>query len=106
GKRYITDGEVQIDVSPIANDPQATIEKMKQVYRAALAPAEPSAADRSVASEAQQQIAEATAELAQPSQSDETNGTYQSSINRSTLEINSFYSQTNSTRGAQINLTA
>ncbi len=106
GKRYITDGEVQIDVSPIANDPQATIEKMKQVYRAALAPAEPSAADRSVASEAQQQIAEATAELAQPSQSDETNGTYQSSSNRSTLEINSFYSQTNSTRGAQINITA
>lgn len=106
GKRYITDGEVQIDVSPITNDPQATIEKMKQVYRAALAPAEPSAADRSVASEAQQQIAEATAELAQPSQSNETNETYQSSSNRSTLEINSFYSKTNSTRGAQINLTA
>lgn len=64
GKRYITDGEVQIDVSPISGDPQATIEKMKQVYRAALAPAEPSSADRAVAQEAQANIAEASAEKA------------------------------------------
>ena len=64
GKRYITDGEVQIDVSPISGNPQATIDKMQQVYRAALAPAEPSAADRAVAREAQAAIAEATAEIA------------------------------------------
>ena len=106
GKRYITDGEVQIDVSPIANDPQATIEKMKQVYRAALAPAEPSAADRSVASEAQQQIAEATAELANTNQGNE-DSTSPSSVNaKSTLAFNSAYNQSERSTGAQLSITA
>lgn len=78
GKRYITDGEVQIDVSAVAGDPQATIDKMKQVYRAALAPAEPSGADRSVASEAQQKMASAMSELAQSNSPKETNNTDES----------------------------
>ena len=38
-----------IDVSPVAGDPRATIEKADQVKRAALAPAEPSPQDRQVA---------------------------------------------------------
>lgn len=50
-QRYITDGEVSIDVSEAATA-QQTIEKMRQVRRAALAPAEPSMQDRSVAAEA------------------------------------------------------
>lgn len=52
GKRYIVGGEVQIDASPVPNNPEATIAKMQQVRRAALAPAEPSAQDRAVATQA------------------------------------------------------
>lgn len=51
GKQYITDGSVSISLSE-EKTPTATIKKMEQVYRAALAPAEPSGADRNVASEA------------------------------------------------------
>lgn len=63
GKRYAVGGEVQIDVAPVPGDPAATIQKMQQVKAAALAPAEPSAADRSVASAAQQRLIAAQAEL-------------------------------------------
>ena len=42
GKRYVSGGEVQIDLSP-ESTPEATISKMQQVRRAALAPAQPSA---------------------------------------------------------------
>lgn len=63
GTRYATDGEVSIDLAEIANNPQATIDKMKQVYRAALAPREPSSADRSIASQAQQTITSARTDL-------------------------------------------
>lgn len=63
GKRYVSGGSVPIDVSP-AEDPRATIQKMRQVRGAALAPAEPSSADRQVAAQAQRQLAEAQRELA------------------------------------------
>lgn len=63
GRRYAVGGEVQIDLAPIANDPQATIQKMQQVKAAALAPAEPSAADRSIASEATNRLLQAHADL-------------------------------------------
>ncbi|MEM9177228.1 MAG: putative metalloprotease CJM1_0395 family protein [Myxococcota bacterium] len=62
GRRYAVGGEVQIDTSPVPNDPDATILKMRQVRRAALAPAEPSPQDRRVASEAAQQEAAARQE--------------------------------------------
>lgn len=64
GKRYATAGHVPIDVTPIPNDPKATAEKMEQVRRAALAPAEPSPQDRAVAAKASQEQAQARAELA------------------------------------------
>lgn len=64
GRRYAVGGEVSIDTSP-EDDPQATITKMMQVRSAALAPAEPSGADRAVAASAAQQAAQARAELAQ-----------------------------------------
>src|SRR3990167_1152664 len=41
GQRYAVAGEVSIDTSAVANDPQATLSKMEIVVRAALAPAEP-----------------------------------------------------------------
>ncbi|SBT19003.1 SprA-related family protein [Marinomonas gallaica] len=108
GKRYVTDGEVSIDVSPIANDPQATIEKMRQVYRAALAPAEPSSADRSVANEAQQQMSEATADLSKEARGDDVDASNNnaSAFNRSTLA--SAYNATKevNTSGSNIDLVA
>ncbi|HTN32473.1 MAG TPA: putative metalloprotease CJM1_0395 family protein [Marinobacter sp.] len=63
GAQYAVGGEVPIDVSPIAEDPQATIEKMRTVRAAALAPAEPSSQDRAVAAQAMQTILQAQAEL-------------------------------------------
>jgi len=63
GRQYAVGGEVQIDTSAVAGDPAATIRKMQAVQRAALAPAEPSVQDRSVAAEAAQTEAEARREL-------------------------------------------
>ncbi|MCC8191413.1 MAG: hypothetical protein LIP77_12400 [Planctomycetes bacterium] len=51
GKRYAVGGEVSIDIAE-EGDPAATIAKMRQVRAAALAPANPSGQDRSVAAEA------------------------------------------------------
>jgi len=65
GKSYAVGGEVQIDVSPVNGDPQATIQKMQVVRRAAMAPAQPSAADRAIAAEATNKSTQARAELAQ-----------------------------------------
>ena len=67
GVNYAVAGEVQISISEVANDPQATLSKAQQVRRAALAPAEPSPQDLSVAAlasqialDAQQDIREVT----------------------------------------------
>ena len=64
GKRYAVAGEVRIDTSAVSGNPQATILKMQQVERAALAPADPSGQDRAVAAEAEATAAKARAELA------------------------------------------
>ncbi len=63
GRRYAVGGEVAIDVSAVAGDPRATIAKMQQVRRAALAPAQPSSQDRAVAARASALEAQARAEL-------------------------------------------
>lgn len=68
GQRYAIDGEVQIDVSAVPGDPQATINKMKQVYAAAMAPVDPSSADIRVATEALKKMEEAKALLAEDRQ--------------------------------------
>ena len=62
GKMYAVGGEVKIDTSR-ENDPEATIRKMQQVRRAALAPTPPSATDRSVAAQASQIEAQARTDL-------------------------------------------
>lgn len=64
GKKYATGGEVRIDNSP-EKDPQETILKMQRVKTAALAPANPSAQDRSVATQASRTEAQARQQLAQ-----------------------------------------
>jgi len=64
GRSYAVGGEVQLDVSPVANDPQATINKASQIRAAALAPANPSSQDIRVASNANQLAARARVDLA------------------------------------------
>ena len=73
GMRYAVSGEVSIDTSPVEDDPAATIRKMQQVKRAALAPAEPSPQDRSVASTAMQIEAQARQDLMQQTMEDKKN---------------------------------
>lgn len=52
GQAYVVSGEVQLDMSEVPGDPEATIRKMQQIRAAALAPESPSEQDRKVASEA------------------------------------------------------
>ncbi len=63
GRRYAVEGEVPVDLSPVKGDPQATIRKMQQIRQAALAPSDPSTADRQVAARARQVEREAQAKL-------------------------------------------
>ncbi len=62
GRRYAVGGEVPIDISS-ERTPEATIQKMRTVRRAAMAPANPSAADRNIAALAGRKEAEARREL-------------------------------------------
>jgi hypothetical protein len=64
GQRYAVGGEVQIDTSTVSGDPEATAAKAQQIRRAALAPAQPSQQDRSVAA-ASTMEAKARIEIAQ-----------------------------------------
>jgi hypothetical protein len=64
GRMYAVGGEVKIDMSA-ERTPEATIRKMQQVRRAALAPAEPSGTDRAVAAQAAQIEAQARMERSQ-----------------------------------------
>ncbi len=64
GKRYAIGGEVQIDVSP-GRTPEETLIKARMIQAAALAPAEPSSADRSIAARAQAMEVQASTEIAQ-----------------------------------------
>jgi len=63
GKNYAVNGEVSVDLSPIAGDPRATIAKMQKVHAAALAPINPSSQDKQVAAAATQTIAAAQSEI-------------------------------------------
>lgn len=64
GRLYAIGGEVQLDTSPIPGDPEATLRKAEVVRRAALAPAQPSSQDISVAASATQAAARARVEIA------------------------------------------
>ena len=92
GTNYAVGGEVQIDVAEIEGDPQATIEKMQTVRAAALAPAEPSGADRSIAADATQKLAAAQAELANTDKVDTDDDE-----NKSSFKIDNEYAASDST---------
>ena len=72
GRSYAVGGEVSIDVSP-ESSPRATARKMAVVIRAAQAPADPSAQDRSVATQARQVKQQAESEL-RAEKTDQTDG--------------------------------
>ena len=86
GRMYATSGEVSVDTSAIPDDPQATIEKMRTIISAALAPAEPSSQDYQVAAKAQALMNEALVELSKrggdPEEAEES-GSEQSNLRTS-----------------------
>jgi len=97
GKRYATAGEVPVDLSPITGDPAATIQKLEQVARAALAPANPSNADRRVAARAARLIGQARKEVmedamkqkeieARPDAPSQTNAAAESTVDTSSAK--------------------
>ncbi len=63
GKRYAISGDVSIDISKVSDNPSATIRKLEQVQRAALAPANPSSQDLRVAAKASAGANQARGEL-------------------------------------------
>ncbi|WP_306598287.1 putative metalloprotease CJM1_0395 family protein [Geothrix sp. 21YS21S-2] len=64
GRNYAVGGEVSVDTSPVKDNPQATIAKASRIMASALAPADPSGQDRSVAAAAAAMASQAAAELA------------------------------------------
>ncbi len=74
GQRYAVGGEVRIDVSAVANDPEATLRKAETIRRAALAPAQPSAQDYSVAGKAAAMAQQASLEILRAQQDSARSG--------------------------------
>ncbi len=83
GQQYAVSGEVNIEMSAEEGDPKATIQKMQQVKRAALAPAEPSAQDRSVASRAASIESQARSEMLSDKNNDEDDSSYELEVSGS-----------------------
>ena len=122
GQQYAVGGSVEIDVSPVPNNPEATVRKMDVVIRAALAPAEPSSEDFAVARAAQQarlvaqREAEALreAEQAEKRGEDDSNpnqiesalsGEQQSQLSQLLESINALQSPASEARGTNFNTT-
>jgi hypothetical protein len=106
GQSYATGGHVNIDVSAIPDDPQATLNKMMQIKSAALAPAEPSAQDLKVAAKADMVAAAARSELSQSAtpatDSSETTKTAANTTQNSATRDEPFVSQQMRQRGVII----
>ena len=64
GKRYAIGGSIEIDTREPADDPEAALDKAERIQAAALAPAEPSGADLSVAKLGARMEQRARAEIA------------------------------------------
>jgi hypothetical protein len=79
GAQYAIGGEVSIDTSKVAGDPNATLQKAQQIQAAALAPTQPSSQDRTVAARAAKMAIEAKAEISQQVNSNNESPSNQSS---------------------------
>ncbi len=109
GVQYAVGGEVSIDTSAVAGDPEATLEKAQRIRSAALAPAQPSSQDLNVAAQAAQLAVQARAEIGQQQRAeaeDNTTGTAESTDDEADSSVSSSQSESsNSTtteRQAQI----
>lgn len=78
-KRYATGGHVDIDMSPVQGDPQATIQKAQTLQRAASSPEEPSSQDKSVEAEARDMELQARKELQEEQESERASSAEQQS---------------------------
>lgn len=99
GKRYAVGGRVSLDVTPIPNNPEASIRKAQIIKRAALAPADPSGADRAVAATATRMEMKAREELRNQNETDRKNETNQ----KSNQKIKA-YAQSNFQLGRTVNV--
>ncbi len=82
GRQYAVEGSVEIDTSKEV-DPEKTIKKAEKIQAAALAPADPSTADKAAASKARQMEQEAQREIIENEQKE--NKLYNQSGNDDTL---------------------
>jgi hypothetical protein len=74
GKQYAVGGEVELNVAPIDNDPQATNQKARVIKKAALAPADPSPQDFRVAAMADKMESQAKQALAEEQAAEQSAG--------------------------------
>ena len=108
GKSYAVGGHVNIDTSPVPNNPQATIQKANKIRAAAMAPADPSSQDRSVAAAAMKMATEARSKLAEQ-QTEETKSSLKAKegnsneVNGSTETENKASSEYRKVAGLEIN---
>ncbi len=70
-QQYAIGGHVNIDTAPVPGDPEKTIRKAETIRRSALAPAEPSTADKRIAAKASQMASAARAEMAVEAQEEQ-----------------------------------
>lgn len=99
GRNYAVGGSVPIDVAA-EDTPEETIAKMEIVIRAALAPAEPSAADRAIAAAANARLTQARADLAQQRAEERTG------VPRDEGEITSAYNFSEENQDTNLSLVA
>jgi hypothetical protein len=64
-KQYAVGGHVDIDMTPVSGNPEATLQKAQAIRRSATSPAEPSGADQAVAAQAVKMAMDATREIAE-----------------------------------------
>jgi hypothetical protein len=74
GILYATGGSIQVDLSPVPGDPEATIRKAEAILRAAFSPLEPSSADLQTAAAAYRLEMDAERELKAQKQEVEEKG--------------------------------
>lgn len=99
GKRYAVGGHVSLDMSPVPNNPEATIRKAQVIKKAALTPADPSGADRAVAASAENMEAKARNEIRE----EQSENPQDTKVKGSNSRVNS-YSQFRYQLGQVINI--
>jgi hypothetical protein len=106
GVQYAVGGEVSIDTSAVAGDPEATLGKAQRIRSAALVPVQPSSQDLNVAAQAAQLAVQARAEISQQQRTEaednateKTNDETDSSVSSSQSESSN---STTTERQAQI----